>query len=104
MDYGMGSLMPPPQYLPAFGGLPSPIGFPTSMGLLPKFTAGPGRSPAFMGDMLAAYHHQLQQIGAGIDNNDADVRDDPKVELEGKDLWGNFHELGTEMVITKSGR
>ncbi|XP_064612737.1 T-box transcription factor TBX2-A-like isoform X2 [Liolophura sinensis] len=104
MDYGMGSLMPPPQYLPAFGGLPSPIGFPTSMGLLPKFTVGPGRSPPFMGDMLAAYHHQLQQIGAGMDNNDADVRDDPKVELEGKDLWGNFHERGTEMVITKSGR
>lgn len=34
----------------------------------------------------------------------ADVTDDLKVELDGKDLWKNFHELGTEMVITKSGR
>ncbi|XP_055053945.2 uncharacterized protein tbx3b isoform X2 [Misgurnus anguillicaudatus] len=30
--------------------------------------------------------------------------DDPVVQLEGKDLWGQFHKSGTEMVITKSGR
>ncbi|XP_048043192.1 T-box transcription factor TBX3 [Megalobrama amblycephala] len=30
--------------------------------------------------------------------------DDPVVHLEGKDLWGQFHKCGTEMVITKSGR
>ena len=33
-----------------------------------------------------------------------DVQDDPKVELDCKDLWERFHGLGTEMVITKSGR
>ena len=33
-----------------------------------------------------------------------DVQDDPKVDLEGKDLWDQFHGFGTEMVITKSGR
>ena len=33
-----------------------------------------------------------------------DVQDDPKVELDCKDLWDRFHDLGTEMVITKSGR
>lgn len=36
-----------------------------------------------------------------------DVRhaaDDPKVELDSRELWERFHELGTEMVITKSGR
>jgi hypothetical protein len=32
------------------------------------------------------------------------IVDDPKVTLEGKDLWEKFHKLGTEMVITKSGR
>ena len=32
------------------------------------------------------------------------VVDDPKVTLEGKELWEKFHKLGTEMVITKSGR
>ncbi|KAM6965661.1 T-box transcription factor TBX3 [Aplochiton taeniatus] len=30
--------------------------------------------------------------------------DDPKVHLEGMDLWTQFHKCGTEMVITKSGR
>lgn len=33
-----------------------------------------------------------------------DIKDDPKVELESRDLWERFHNLGTEMVITKSGR
>lgn len=33
-----------------------------------------------------------------------EVEDDPKVHLEGKDLWEQFHKRGTEMVITKSGR
>ena len=36
--------------------------------------------------------------------SDPDVQDDPGADLEGKDLWRRFHELGTEMVITKSGR
>lgn len=35
---------------------------------------------------------------------DDGVDDDPKVTLEGKELWEKFHKLGTEMVITKSGR
>lgn len=36
--------------------------------------------------------------------DDDGVVDDPKVTLEGRDLWEKFHKLGTEMVITKSGR
>ena len=35
---------------------------------------------------------------------DPDVKDDPGAELEGNELWKQFHKLGTEMVITKSGR
>ena len=30
--------------------------------------------------------------------------DDPRVTLEAGGLWGEFHHMGTEMVITKSGR
>nr|XP_046267712.1 T-box transcription factor TBX2b-like [Scatophagus argus] len=30
--------------------------------------------------------------------------DDPKVTLDAQNLWREFHNLGTEMVITKSGR
>ena len=33
-----------------------------------------------------------------------DVNDDPKVDLDGKNLWEQFEEMQTEMVITKSGR
>ncbi|CAB4063740.1 TBX2 [Lepeophtheirus salmonis] len=33
-----------------------------------------------------------------------DVHDDPKVCLEAKELWQQFSQYGTEMVITKSGR
>ena len=32
------------------------------------------------------------------------VQDDPKVTLEQKELWEQFHKNGTEMVITKTGR
>ncbi|XP_072913686.1 T-box transcription factor TBX22-like [Hemitrygon akajei] len=28
----------------------------------------------------------------------------PQVELQGMDLWKRFHEIGTEMIITKAGR
>ncbi|KAL2092439.1 hypothetical protein ACEWY4_012237 [Coilia grayii] len=35
---------------------------------------------------------------------ETDAEDDPVVHLEAKDLWEQFHECGTEMVITKSGR
>ena len=33
----------------------------------------------------------------------AELRD-VQVSLEGRDLWDRFNELGTEMIITKSGR
>jgi len=39
-----------------------------------------------------------------IELEDDGVQDNPKVCLESKDLWERFHQLGTEMVITKSGR
>ena len=40
----------------------------------------------------------------GMPMEDDGVVDDPKVNIEAKDLWQTFHVLGTEMVITKSGR
>lgn len=30
--------------------------------------------------------------------------DDIKVELQMQELWHRFHQLGTEMIITKAGR
>ena len=56
----------------------------------------------------SAIHHPaalLRPLRSPILEDDDDgVVDDPKVTLEGKDLWERFHKLGTEMVITKSGR
>ena len=38
------------------------------------------------------------------DTEDDKVKDDPKVTLEAKELWEQFAQYGTEMVITKNGR
>ncbi|GAB0091113.1 optomotor-blind protein [Sergentomyia squamirostris] len=57
--------------------------------------------------VLASVAHQLHPAMRplrSIQPDDDGVVDDPKVTLEGKDLWEKFHKLGTEMVITKSGR
>ncbi len=37
-------------------------------------------------------------------NEENQEPDDPKAELENKNLWDQFHQIGTEMVITKTGR
>ena len=42
--------------------------------------------------------------GSELDPEDGEIRDDPIVELESKELWEKFHSMETEMVITKSGR
>ncbi|RUS76659.1 hypothetical protein EGW08_015575, partial [Elysia chlorotica] len=67
-------------------------------------------------DMYAAALRGVGMAGMGLsaaaalagggpqEAQDADVKDDPKAELEGCDLWKKFHSIGTEMVITKSGR
>ncbi|CAB3401271.1 unnamed protein product [Caenorhabditis bovis] len=41
---------------------------------------------------------------AGGPPEDDGVVDEPKVELDDKELWQEFSQCGTEMVITKSGR
>ncbi|XP_059588737.1 T-box transcription factor TBX22 isoform X2 [Alligator mississippiensis] len=33
-----------------------------------------------------------------------EAKDDIHVELQGSELWKRFHEIGTEMIITKAGR
>lgn len=50
------------------------------------------------------HHSAMVRPLRAIQPEDDGVVDDPKVTLEGKDLWEKFHKLGTEMVITKSGR
>lgn len=38
------------------------------------------------------------------ESNCVNNNENPRVELDYKELWDQFTELGTEMVITKSGR
>lgn len=57
--------------------------------------------------LASAVAHQLHPAMRplrALQPEDDGVIDDPKVTLEGKELWEKFHKLGTEMVITKSGR
>lgn len=59
-------------------------------------------------DMLAAEmmmsQHHLALRNMENTQESTDTNDDAQVELEGMDLWEKFHEIGTEMVITKCGR
>ena len=61
----------------------------------------------------AVHQAQAQMNGQGPStSSDAEMNtenepaepDDPKAELDNKDLWDQFHHIGTEMVITKTGR
>ena len=54
--------------------------------------------------VAAHQHHPAMRPLRALQPEDDGIVDDPKVTLEGKDLWEKFHKLGTEMVITKSGR
>ena len=68
-----------------------------------------GLSPGdFMGHPSDVYAAALRGMAPGMvgppEAQEADVDDAPKADLEGLDLWTQFHGIGTEMVITKSGR
>ncbi|KAF8787662.1 T-box transcription factor TBX2 like protein [Argiope bruennichi] len=78
MDYRTNSFLTPPSY-PFYGSL-------LYQHCLPKEYATGGYC-----------------LPTEVEEDDG-VTDDPEVSLESKDLWTRFHALGTEMVITKSGR
>jgi hypothetical protein len=66
-----------------------PIGFPTPMSTSRGLLAPPPPLPPT---------HPPESIHRTQDDG---VHDDPKAELEGKDLWDQFHQHGTEMVCFK---
>lgn len=87
-------------------------------GILGLPVAGPGTATGAGGHPSAAARPSSSATAGGLrgvacSSSDTGVddagsavaaADDPKVELDSHDLWERFHELGTEMVITKSGR
>ncbi|XP_040566165.1 uncharacterized protein [Lepeophtheirus salmonis] len=96
----------PPLPYPGFAGLPGLN--PSSFSIPTAFAAA-----AKLDDMLRTGSAASNGLilpplpgtvpSSALDEDDGIV-DDPKVNLEAKDLWGQFHSHGTEMVITKSGR
>jgi len=100
-DYsGMNSLLAAQaNYLPSLAASFQHPGLASS--ILPKLQQSMGRAGLTPADLLGYQH--LRPIRS-LEPPEAEVNDDPKVELEGKDLWEQFNNLGTEMVITKSGR
>ncbi|XP_061902378.1 T-box transcription factor TBX2b-like isoform X1 [Entelurus aequoreus] len=65
----------------------------------------PAGSEAGLHAALSRQHHQGTPLRTFKNLQLVDgLSDDPKVTLESKDLWNQFHKMGTEMVITKSGR
>jgi T-box protein 2 len=73
-----------------------PSGYP---GLFPRFPPG---FPFGGGGGLRPPHPLAPP--PPTNEGDENVKDDPKVTLEHRELWEQFHKYGTEMVITKSGR
>uniref|UniRef100_A0AAV2J544 T-box domain-containing protein n=1 Tax=Knipowitschia caucasica TaxID=637954 RepID=A0AAV2J544_KNICA len=85
-----------PSFFPALSLPPPGLG---SKPLPPELSAEAGALHPALSHHQAAHLRGLKSL-----EPDEEVDDDPKVTLEAKDLWDQFHKLGTEMVITKSGR
>ncbi|XP_040166816.1 optomotor-blind protein-like isoform X3 [Anopheles arabiensis] len=112
----------PPSYFPAAalaalsGGAGPPPSHLYPGALLPKLpphhphahhplgTAYTTAEDVVLAAVAAHQHHPAMRPLRAMQPEDDGVVDDPKVTLEGKELWEKFHKLGTEMVITKSGR
>ncbi|XP_076305717.1 T-box transcription factor TBX3-like isoform X1 [Tachypleus tridentatus] len=96
-DFSVNSLLTQPHYFP----LPFHQAYPPSpFPKLPTPLSGP---PHLTAEDVLTHGGQLRAMRT-LETDDDGVQDDPKVTLEFKDLWQQFHSLGTEMVITKSGR
>ncbi|CAG0882880.1 unnamed protein product, partial [Cyprideis torosa] len=90
----------PPMYLPPRGPGEPPSPFPPVPPYPAALGLGHGPYPSFP---KLPWTEDLRPLRA-LQLEDDGVKDDPKVELEGKELWEQFYKFGTEMVITKSGR
>ncbi|XP_053563322.1 T-box transcription factor TBX2 [Bombina bombina] len=88
-----------PSFFPALALPPSALGKPLTDPSLA------GAAEAGLHVSALGHHHQAAHLRSLKSlEPEEDVEDDPKVTLEAKELWDQFHKLGTEMVITKSGR
>ncbi|NP_001079989.1 T-box transcription factor TBX2-B [Xenopus laevis] len=88
-----------PSFFPALTLPPAALGKPLSDPSLA------GAAEAGLHLSALGHHHQAAHLRSLKSlEPEEEVDDDPKVNLEAKELWDQFHKIGTEMVITKSGR
>jgi len=70
----------------------------------PTAAAGPTTGPRTSSSATSGLRGVVCSPPDAGPEDSGSTSDDPKVELDSRELWERFHELGTEMVITKSGR
>ena len=46
----------------------------------------------------------MQAMQSNVESTETLEGEDITIELQMRDLWQRFYELGTEMIITKAGR
>lgn len=109
-DFSMNSILTQPQYLSALTFNPvaaaaaaAAQGYPPGPALFPKLPPPMPGPPHITAEDVLGHQAHFRPLH-GFEPEEDGVQDDPKVTLEAKDLWQKFHALGTEMVITKSGR
>ncbi|XP_007442412.1 T-box transcription factor TBX2 [Python bivittatus] len=89
-----------PSFFPALALPPAALTKP-----LPDPSLAGAAAEAGLHASALGHHHQAAHLRSLKSlEPEEEVEDDPKVTLEAKELWDEFHKLGTEMVITKSGR
>lgn len=122
---GIGPGIPPPSSAPFspqhIAGFSPPSLFSSYPALFPKFHGAMGGPHGHPGGLLGAAAAAAAMSAAGSipmgrphglggggvpvpPLDDDDVKDDPTVILEAKDLWRRFSKHGNEMVVTKTGR
>ncbi|KAI9543731.1 hypothetical protein NQZ68_008778 [Dissostichus eleginoides] len=76
----------------------------SAMALASRSSTDPGLDAGAVPVTLQSQQEQILCRPPGILEERGLTEDEPKVYLEAKNLWTQFHKFGTEMVITKSGR
>ncbi|KAL4658790.1 T-box transcription factor TBX2-like [Arapaima gigas] len=89
----------------AFLAAAQPSFFP-ALALPPSALGKPPVESGLSGALGPPHHHIHATHLHGFKSMELEdaAKDNPKVTLEAKELWDQFHKIGTEMVITKSGR
>ncbi|KAK1806900.1 hypothetical protein P4O66_005380 [Electrophorus voltai] len=106
------------SYHPFLPPQPSDFAIGAMLGRRPPFLSAVGCGKPILEQLVGAGESNTELPSRGLDvpapsshpqprgtaEHEVEFEDDPVVHLESTELWGQFHKIGTEMVITKSGR